>query len=527
MIRSEKPEGTNQSSLPLSPEDRRDVICVGGEPPRTLVGACEARGLRLEVVLPTEVHRAAFCARAVLIEVRPEDQGFRVWSRRVVADALVHGLAVGLVLYDLAPKPPVLSDLSQLLYIEAKELQRDFPRVNALYSDWERVAQWAAAHEPGPGQNYNLRINGPLPEDPESLILLQRVFYRFSSVTLSTLNGGKSGASVWRVTPGDGDRVHRPLPFVVKLHTLEKIRLERSNCLQVRDAVPQRLHAGFYEGMFIEGYRLGVVVYDLVDRAEPLRDVLTVSNTERLITSLFEHTLAGFYGRARPATRPLMAEFDESKLKILRWSGDLEAAGAHACEKLPALTQVPELRHRLSSLPPVTFQEATVHGDLHVGNLFVPADSSDVVLIDYGSVRQDAPLVVDAACLEVSLSFPIGGTDAESPRGLSSALPDEAWLRATYRYPLSPTNVKPSSGNERRLAKALRAIRQMVHRRESDSIPYAIGVASCLLRYASYGDNGTLDSRALAYELACGLVEAVEREVRRRSGAPGHRERVG
>jgi hypothetical protein len=160
-------------------------------------------------------------------------------------------------------------------------------------------------------------------------------------------------------------------------------------------------------------------------------------------------------------------------------------------------------------LPAMPFVAATVHGDAHAGNLFVPANSSDVLMIDYGSVLENAPAVADPACLEVSLIFP--PTDS---RSISLPRPSEEWRRAAFRYPLDSSAVPPMSGPDDWLPQAVRAIRGQARAIDPSPTSYAIAVVSYLVRFASFDDNASTGERAFAYELACGLVDAVTRDVR-------------
>jgi hypothetical protein len=252
-------------------------------------------------------------------------------------------------------------------------------------------------------------------------------------------------------------------------------------------------------------------VYDLVANAVPLRALLPMAVPATLIASLFAGTLAGWLANPTTVTLPVTEEFGPTRLKALRWSPDLRVAAAAAQDRDPALPGVDELRTQVEALPALTYRAATVHGDLHVGNLFVACNSTDVILIDYGNVNAAAPLVADPACLEVSLSFPSltwDTPDALSP--LSQA--EEGWLRSAYRYPLSqPVEVR--LGKDEWICSAIRAVRSAAQQHEPDPIPYAIAVASYLIRYASFEDHAALQARALAYELACGLFGGVEREL--------------
>lgn len=157
----------------------------------------------------------------------------------------------------------------------------------------------------------------------------------------------------------------------------------------------------------------------------------------------------------------------------------------------------------------------------HFGNLFVRANSSDVIMIDYGSVASEAPLVLDPACLEVSLAFPPGHPAAL----LYAGTPAEQWLRALYRYPLRiagvPGTVRPPVHGGEWLTDAVRAIRMQAFALEPDPDVYAMVVGTYLLRYASFGDQASIADRALAYQCGCQLVGSVARPVESRIAHQG------
>ena len=223
---------------------------------------------------------------------------------------------------------------------------------------------------------------------------------------------------------------------------------------------------------------------------------------------MFSQTLKGFHSSLQTATRRPEAEL--SALKLLKWSSQtLREAAAGGSRLCSAQSDVDDLERRISSIPAIRLATSTVHGDLTVRNLFVAAGASDVLLIDYGSVRQDAIAASDPACLEVSLTF---SSDDESSRCPTVRISPD-WYRAAYRYPLDPSGVPALKGSDSWIADAVRAIRSQTRLIEPRSAPYALAVAGYLLRFASFEDNGDVGDRALAYELASGLVLRVEAEV--------------
>jgi hypothetical protein len=227
-----------------------------------------------------------------------------------------------------------------------------------------------------------------------------------------------------------------------------------------------------------------------------------------LVASLFGQTLRGFLSRVHSEKRRLGQLVAEGRPGVLRWTDDLGEAAKVARARVPALPTPEHLRTLITSAPERPVHLATVHGDLHAGNLFVRANGTDVIIIDYGSVASEAPLVLDPACLEVSLAFPPG--DAES---VLFADPEaEHTVRSLYRWPLRGGGALEGSRSwppqQEWLAQAVRAIRMQAFALEPDAEVYGLVLGSYLLRYASFADHASVADRALAYECGCQLVLA-------------------
>jgi hypothetical protein len=498
------------SAAAASTPDRNLVLWWGPSPPLLLTAECWRMGLTVRPTDRDSLEEQSPCARILVMEVPTEDSTFATWGSEIIAQVHGHGLGVALVQNEVDGDLPHMEDEEavQNFFAAVKALRRDSVRAKALYRDWARVARWACAYETGPAANFGLVLQGDVPEAPAAQLLLRRAFHDLTSVSLELLSGGKSGASVWRACPSSADLGHRSLPFVVKVHTREKMHAERSNYSIVRNAVESHLYAPLYEDRCVSGDALSLVAYDVVERAIPFRASLP-SAPEVLITSLFAQTLRGFRARATECQRPLVSEFEQGRLKALNWSAALEEAAEQARITTPSAPSVAGLRSLATTLPPMAFVSATVHGDLHGGNLFVRANSPDVLMIDYGSVLNDAPVVADPACLEVSLSFPAVVDSTSDPLGLGH--PSEEWLRAIYRYPLDPPGVPSLSGSNGWLPQAIRTIRLQARADDPRPTAYAVAIASYLLRFASHDDSAPLAQRALAYELAASLIIAVER----------------
>ena len=287
------------------------------------------------------------------------------------------------------------------------------------------------------------------------------------------------------------------------------MRLEQSNYSIVRNAVESRLYAPLHAERSVEGDKLALVVYDVVERALPFRAAVPTA-TASLIASLFRETLKNLHGSATPQHRPIEGEV--ARLKLLRQSDSLRAAASFVAASSDDVIQVDALARRFSEIRAMPFSAATVHGDLHADNLFVATGTHDVSIIDYGSIAENTLVAADAACLEISLTFP--PTEDQSPGvGLS-----RDWRKAAYRYPLDPSAVPMLAGAGSWITDAVKAIRSQARLTEARPAPYALAVAGYLIRCASFADHASIEERAIAYEIACQLIVSVEAEL---ATAPG------
>jgi hypothetical protein len=507
--RNRQVEAAIGSGISVDPDDRTLILWLGTSSAELLNAECLRRGLTLLPVSNEDLERAAPYARVLVLEVPESDSTFHTWGARIISAALNHGLRVALVQYEPDNSLPLMEDATAVerFFAAVKGLPRDPERTFAFYRDFGRVAQWADRHRPGPGANRGLNLQGDVPEDSAVRLLMQRAFGDLSSISIELLSGGRSGASVWRVQPDISDHSRRALPFIAKVHRRDKMLTERSNYRIVRNAVESRLCAPLDVDRSVEGNSLGLVVYDVVERALPFKIALSTSPAV-LITSLFGQTLRGFHSSLQTSTRRPEAEL--IALKLLKWSSQtLREAAANGSRSCSADCDVNDLERRISSIPAIPLATGTVHGDLTVRNLFAAAGASDVLLIDYGSVRQNAIAASDPACLEVSLTF---SSDEDSSHCPSIRISPE-WYRAAYRYPLDPSGVPALKGSDSWVGDAVRAIRSQARLIEPRSVPYAVAVAGYLLRFASFEDNGAEGDRALAYELASALILRVEAEV--------------
>lgn len=488
------------------PGPRSLVLWCGNTPPVGTTHALTGRGLQPceTAMTPAAIALNAARARAVIIEVPPELLDARDWASPVIEEALAHGLAV--VLTDRS----AIETESAHRFSKAVEglVKHDALRVISMLPFWDEIANWIGRHNAGPPPSVTIRLDGDVPTEPDAVLLLRRAFHDMSAVTLARLVGGKSGAGVWSATPSESDAATRAAPFLVKYNELRKTRGEKSRYSQyANERVSFRLRPPLQADRCVEAQTRGLLVFDFIERAIPFRTALLTYAPAQIIGSLFGHTLAGCLRSAVEVAGHPAAAF--ARINVLKWSVALDGAAEHARTSRPELPVAVALRAAVEALPAMPHRVATAHGDLHTGNLLVAAGSSDVLLIDFGSIEFGMPVATDPACLEVSVTF--------APRDIAPELgdrsapaADEAWLRAAYRFPLEPFTVPLRHGKDAWLSDAVRAIRAEDRKLEADPVPYAVAVASYLIRFAAYASNGTDADRGLAYELACNLFASVD-----------------
>jgi len=480
--------------------DRRHVLWLGSQVPSPLTYVCNSMGLETEAVSAEALVATAPRARALFLEL-PADNLNVDWHRLIVGEALSQGLAVSLMMKGPDSGPPVMPDkaLVDQYFAQVNSFERDLTRVQAHFREWMRAVAWSLNHDPGPPENPRLQLLGDVPAVSESNLLVRRAFGDFAEVRLELIRGGLSGATVLRVYPVGSRRC-----FIAKVQDLQKSREERSNALLLRESLPFRRHAPPLLDRCAEGECLGVMVYDFVEGATAFLAAVR-GRPVVLVTSLFEETLVDCRAAGVRVSRPLGTVLDQAPPRVLRWTDALKAAAVRASTTMGDSTTDDDLRASLLGLPATEYMEGPVHGDLQWANLFVAGSASEVILIDCARASSRAPLVIDPACLEVALTFPVNHGILE-PVQWPTGSERTAWLRQSYTFPLGHPNLPDLPGGAGWLSLAIRAIRERALGAEPNPVAYSVAVAAHLLRFASYDGNADLDERALAFSLAVGIV---------------------
>jgi len=503
---------------------RRNVLWIGGEPPTLIRHHCDAAHLSVVHVEPEleALSANAPSARALVLEFGAVTEGMSfAWAAPFIEIARQHGLLIA-VTHAERVSPQAYYEVASRLDDPARVLS---PLV-AHYRDWLEIARACATHDPGPGANSALDIQGELPDDedarfrPELRLLLARAFHDVQAVHVDVIAPGKSGANVMVVTAVGPDEMTYPHPFLVKVNGIAKIREEHQKFGDhIEHKIPWRQRPNVHHGRCVHGTGWALLVQSFAAGVLPLRDLSALGSPGIYVSSIFATALRQMHAVGGEATGSLAQAFRD--LKALRWDSPALALAAQVARAGGAhQPEITELRRRVEALPQVPYRAGLVHGDLHAGNVFASVGSSDVIVIDFGNVML-GPVIADHACLEVSLAFRPRDLEAEAAGREAPPAPlDSAWLRSVYGYPLTvrqldeaPRVVGAAGRDRATLSEAMRAIRGAAQERDNSRVVYAFAVASYLLRYAAFADHAEDNERALAYELASSLFAGLEREL--------------
>jgi hypothetical protein len=345
-------------------------------------------------------------------------------------------------------------------------------------------------------------------------VLVQRAFNRFDRITLTTEQGGKT-SKTYRVDAMRG--ALRPLPFLMKIGKRGKIAEEYDNFVDnVSDYVPFSSRPDLVRERCVLGSESGVLVAHFIEHSEPLHELLLRAPSPRLLHSVFEDLLRGWWRLGERDTQTAdkrvlagLEEWCDPTGKPERVSALLKHS-ALASAKGGGLHDPDEIKARLLAVA-VPHRRSLIHGDLHTGNIHVRG--SEPFLIDFGSVIE-GPILADPAMLEASLVLAVG-IECTDPAAFTG------WeqLTASELYP--PTGERevprrdPPPGLTRllqRLWEAVRVIRMHVVAMRVSAVEYPTLIAAAFLRQASFDDAEPVQrTTAVAhlYSIASRIVDGL------------------
>ncbi len=409
-----------------------------------------------------------------------------------------------------------------------------------LYGDWLKVAQQRPVSKAGglADGTITLLISEPRivanhvvslrrwpiaatslviePSDfPKNLeVLVQRAFNGFDRIVLTEQSGGKT-SETYRVDAAKG--ALRPLPFLMKIGKRGKVAEEYDNFVtNVSDYVPFSSRPDLVRERCLLGSQSGILVAHFIEDSEPLDSLVLRVPSPRLLHSVFEDLLRGWW---RLGERDTHATNTRILAGLEEWcdpSGNSDRRNAllkHsglASARLAGLRSPDEIGTRLLAVA-VPHRRSLIHGDLHAGNIHVRG--TEPFLIDFGSVVE-GPILADPAMLEASLVLAVGIQCADPAS-------NAAWehLTTTELYP--PTGARevprrdPPAGLStllQRLWDALRVIRMHVVAMRTSPDEYSTLMAAAFIRQASFDDAEPAQRTAAVahlYSIASQIVDAL------------------
>lgn len=395
----------------------------------------------------------------------------------VATKAFVDACDRGVLCLVVAKSPDEFAAFSAILDEKATQSSHQLDFVRVIQDNPYQLLRACMGHQPGPSPNRSLVIN---PAEPPSTpcLLLKRAFSEFHRIDLESLEGGRSGGTVWRIDAFKNDGQPSE-PFLAKIGDPRALQHERDAFeAWVRHRVPFPCQPPLIKSKCLRGAHTAILTSMFVTRAQRLDEyVKAVQAPELAIAGLFVGALK-CWRAVKVAQRLPLGRMQVDQARSGMRGGVLpqesSLAEAHECAKQinPAVPSPDALYKQLSDLPAIAYGECLGHGDLNSRNAFVRASGLDVVLIDFSHVDR-MPASRDPSRLEVSLAFDTGD------RKIGFLRDDQ--LEQLYTAPLLPAaSMETRDG---RIA-AIRQLRTQVGGEHVRSDEYELMTSCHLLRFA-------------------------------------------
>lgn len=370
----------------------------------------------------------------------------------------------------------------------------------------------------------------------ERVLLIKRAFWNCSELRLTLLDGGMSGAPVFKayasLGPGFG-LVQRgaagayPHLFFAKIGPRKKIIDEYDKYIwHISDYVPFHLRPRLRLDRCNLGSSQGILVGDFVEGAESLITCARGSRCGHAISNLFDKTLGGWRKQKTPDTSQTLCSHLEKKWCV-EGSDALIALPDDRAEIVRSLggdTDIPALKKTFENYGNTSPLVAPAHGDMHATNVLVR--HGDAILIDFEKLEQHYPLTYDPASLEGGLLVEGFIKDFERKR----FKPDEL---VKMIEPLYDRSALEGSGMTlcRRgdptewYYDAVNQIRTLSWAAENQPGQYALTLALCLIRkgcnpHENVGATAPSASRAIAFFFGQKILRGISGKTMGVSGEP-------
>jgi hypothetical protein len=325
----------------------------------------------------------------------------------------------------------------------------------------------------------------------ERVILLKRAFWNCSDLRLTLLDGGMSGAPVFKAyASSDAGLVQRgatgayPHLYFVKIGPRKKIIDEYDKyCGHIFEYVPFHLGPRLRRDRCNLGSTLGILVGDFVEGSESLIACARGGRCGHAIANLFDKTLGGWRKQDYVDNQRTLSAFLGEKWHIEGQSQliALPAGRIPLVQKLRADMRIEPLKEIFDDLGRTAPKVAPAHGDMHGTNVLVR--HGDAILIDFEKLEQHFPLTYDPASLEGGLLVEGFIEDLKKKKftpeelvRMIEPLYEEGALKigkTTFCRPGDPTEWFYNSVNQ---------IRTLSWSAENEPGQYALTLALCLIR---------------------------------------------
>ncbi|HEY5237960.1 MAG TPA: hypothetical protein VIJ62_06215 [Rhizomicrobium sp.] len=395
--------------------------------------------------------------------------------------------------------------------------------------DWPRIANVACSRLAGPspasGPTFDEKVLrkrfGDLGHD-ERILLLRRAFWDCDTIRLIPLDGGMSGAPVFRVyaelragfVPVGPQGVH-PHVYFVKMGPRKKIIDEYDKYRSyIFEYVPFYLGPRLRPDKCNLGSSQGILVGDFVEGAESLIGCAQGGRSGHAIANLFGKTLGGWRKQGR---------LDSTSLSVhlaRKWNieGKNELIGlpevrekivrALGCD--PSVTSLKAIFEQHANTLPLC---APAHGDLHATNVLVR--HGDAIIIDFEKLEKSYPLPYDPASLEAGLLVEGFVRDLKAkritPKKLVKAIAPLYELPTLQKHRAARCTV----GDEVEwFYEVVNQIRTLSWSAENERGQYALTLALCLIRkgcniHSDLEKKEQNESRAVAFYFGQRILDAV------------------
>jgi hypothetical protein len=403
-------------------------------------------------------------------------------------------------------------------------------------SSWPDIATLVCDRPADPPPNFQLKLNENLLQARcgseghfERVLLLKRAFWNCSEVELTLLEGGMSGAPVFKayaslkaglVQPGTTGAAYPHLYFV-KLGPRKKIVDEYDKyCGRISEYVPFHLGPRLRRDRCNLASTQGILVGDFVEGAESLISCARGGRCGHAVSNLFDKTLGGWRKQKRLDTQRSLRDYLEKRWYV-ESSDDLIALPPERAEivrELGSDTEVLPLKKIFEDCANTWPLIAPAHGDMHATNVLVR--QGDAILIDFEKMEQDYPLTYDPASLEGGL-LAEGFLDDLKQKRLT---PKELVQRIEPLYELMALRVDGTTLCRRGdptewYFDVVNQIRTLSWAAENNSGQYALTLALCLIRKGCNNDK-SLEAKAPSTSRAIAFIfgERILRSIAKQSG---------